>query len=51
MHEFLVVKLFVRLAPPGGPRASARLSFSRAHASRAEPKADAAVDRDERAIR
>lgn len=51
MHEFLVVKLFVRLAPPGGPRASARDSFSRAQASSAEPKADAAVEREDRAMR
>lgn len=51
MHEPLVVKLFVRLAPPGGPRASARDSFRRAQASRADPKAEAAVDRVARATR
>lgn len=51
MHDPFVVKLLVRLVPLGGPRVSARASFSLAQDSRAEPNAEAAVERDARAIR
>lgn len=46
VHDPFVVKLAARLAPLDGPMGSARASLRRAHSSRAEPKADAAVDRD-----
>lgn len=51
VHEPLVVKLAVMFDVPEGPIGSARASFSLAHASRADPNVDAAVDNAARASR
>ena len=46
----LVVKLADILVAPGGPIGSALASFNLAHASNAEPKVDAAVDKVANAV-
>lgn len=51
MQEPFVVNDVVSEAVADGAMASARASFNRAQASSADPKLDAAVDRDARATR